>query len=342
MKYLLILILSCAIYSCTVDDNVIPAKPMEKEYIISENNSQVLSIYNSTSQSYRKLSDASFSEITDADTIVKIESFLKHSYILYNTGICLVLDNESQEIISQITMPTKFDKLSDIVFPNASSAYISSGLNGKIAIIDIANNKFVKFIEDSKSAAGMTYYGNKVYVCNTVENKIDVYDTRTDVLIKSQNTEKAPVLIDYSPDEDLFILITAGSGKYDNGNKSAARLNIYERDGLKFKEGSRIEKGRLIAEDQIPIGMGINDLSFVIIATQEGILRYNLRFSNSLGLVNLVSYSGMVHDTYSNKFLLNLKSETSNEVHVLDAQKLQMGTALKFDHKIDYIYPLID
>lgn len=342
MKYILLLIVTCAFYSCTVDDNVIPAEPADKNYITYNQANSQISIYNATNKNFSDLSQETYSTIENSDSIALIKTFLKKSYIVFNSGNCLVIDNKSRSISSAIEIPASFDNFSDMVFPNASTAYISSGKGGKIAVIDIANNQFVKLIENSQSAAGMMYYANELYVCNPLEDKIDVYDTRTDELLRSKNTDKAPILIGYSPEEDLIAIVTAGTGKLEEGEKSSTKLNIYKREEMELREAVTIERGNINSNELLPFSIGINDMSFAIIATQEGIFRYNLRFANKIALINSVKYKNMVRDTYHDTFILQLSSDVVNQAHILSAKDLKVTTVIDFNRNIDYIYPLID
>ncbi len=307
-----------------------------------KNSNSALSIYNYNDNSFTDISLHDFTEIPPTDTVVCIQSFLKYSYILTRNGLCYVLNNSSRSIETKLDIPAEFDNNSQMIFPNSSTAYFSSGLSGKIAVIDISNNTFVKLIESSNSAFGMTYYGHELYVCNPLENKIDKYDTRTDELISSKNTEAAPVLIDYYTIDDIFTVVTAGSGKYDNSEKSAARLLLYKRDNMELLQGISIGHNNLVAENQIPINMGITDLSFVLITTNEGIFRYNLKFKNNIAILNSVTYSEMIHNSFTGEYILPLISENFNQVHILDTKSLRIITVMDFDRNIDYIYPLND
>ncbi len=342
MKYTLFLILTVFMFSCTVDDNVIPAKQTDAKYIISESSGQGLSIYNATTSQYIPISTSEYSNLPTEDSVVVIQSFLKKSYIIYRSGNCFVLDNKTKEIEAHIVIPVEFGKYSSMVFPNASTAYISSGLSGKIAVIDIANNEYVKTIDDSKSAAGMEYYANEVFICNPIENRVDVYDTRTDQLLRSKNTDKAPLLIKYYAEEDLMVIATAGSGKIDDQDKSMAKLNIYKRENMELVESVPLERGKLLSVDQIPISMGLTKYSFMLINTQEGVFRYNVKYTNAMSLVNTVKYKRMIENTFSGKFILHINSETANQTHVLDDRSLKVITVMDFDRNIEYIYPLID
>ncbi len=342
MKYILLVISAFMIYSCTVDDNVIPAPQRERNYLVYEAGSSNLSIYDANKKNWLTIDYNDSEMLTSGDSVVCVRSFFDKSYVVTQSGRLLVLNNETKQIVADANLESTFDRHSDIVFPNASSAYISSGLSGKIAVFDIANNKFVKTIEESESAFDMNYYGTNLYVCNTIANRIDIYDTRTDVKIGEKKTENAPVCIEYFDDKDYLIVACAGSGKFDKASVGAAKLSIYEREKFSNVETINIERNQLTADKQIPNGLLITDLSFAIISTNDGIFRYNLKFSNSIAIISALDYKSMLWDTYKGEGILPLENGQNRTIHLLDLKTQKIATVLEFDRNIDYIYPLND
>lgn len=230
----------------------------------------------------------------------------------------------------------------DICFlPNGTTAYVCHKNSNLITILDIYFFKKARQIEVGNNPSAIACSGNQVYVANYGDHSVSIIDSRT-------NTEEAviklspkPIYIGFDYTGKTAIVVSIGFGKDGEQIEKTPAVATFIDVEQRIIEGS-LELGYQVHKsiDQIPAGLGISETNWAFIATNEMLVRIDLKRKDRVIFINRFKYSDALYNYYKkeiwllrddgNEYSLIIANQTTGVI----IQRFQLGKEIQAVHPL--------
>lgn len=208
----------------------------------------------------------------------------------------------------------------DICFPNATDAYVCHPNASKVSLIDIHYFEKARTIDVGKNPVSTACKDSLVYTANRGDNTISVIDTRIHKVVNSIQTPPEAVSLGITPDGTSLILVAAGNGKFNDGEKSPAATVFYNIQTLEKEVFLEIESSGMAAVDVLPRDLIVSPSRWAFIVNKDLLVRISTRFRNKVVFVNRLNYTSGLFNFRRLEFVL-LKDENGTQALTVNNQE---------------------
>lgn len=325
MKKILTIVFLISIISCTQE------VPLVNEF---QSNIGILSSSNDLpsriSLLERSTGDILIEDIISSNNDSGLSSVVK-SIVGFDQEIYLVLPDEQKILcISRLNFNiiTEYDFSSqnltpiDICFPNASNGYVIFENSTELVLIDRINKGISNVrIELNFIPSDINYAGNRIYVISEIANKILFIGTNTKQVGGELDTWFSPIKVDVDPSGDEIFVMCSGYNSISDTKEIAKGMFISTSNEVLIDE---IDLADDFSRDNdiIPYDFTYTneELDFIFLTTDKGLLRIDTRNKSNIRFVSNVSHSQIFFNDLSSELIMLQVSENRKDLILSNAE----------------------
>jgi len=263
--------------------------------------------------------------VTDIPAVLAVKHYRDDVYVLLrDSAYIIVLDAGTLAFKSRIDLGVS-GPASDLVFPNASSAYALHPTTNVLSVIDITVGTVVSTVPTGQGPLAGAVYGNSIGIVCQGSERLDVVDSRSSTVVASVPLPDAPAFIDVDVKSQSFVIASLGAGRIDRRPTNTPQLafvNVADHSLLGTIDLTNREADGPI---QRIGGLVVLPEQFGYVPTSTALLRTNTRTRARATAVRLELYHAIARNTQRNEVVLMRADSTTIEVFDAFVESKQAG-----------------
>lgn len=343
MNYIKIfaLVMLLGFVACTQTEKVInPVDTSEKFFMSFDGDNPTLKVIELPSKEVH-ISDY-FKEILNVEEsfpVTNIREFGGNYYLIVSGGYKIyVVRKSDSKLLSTVDFSDEQLMPDDIVFANATDAYVSHSNSVYVTLLDITNFVRARKISAGNPPHAIASKGNQIYVSNQTDNTISVIDSRDKREVAKLTTEPNPVKLGVSVDGKNLICLCAGMGKLDNNSgKTPAFVQYFDTESRENVSSIELGLASIPATDQLPLGLVVTSRDWGFVPTNENFFRLDIRTKDKINLITRRYFYFINHDAINAKLILLRQNENRYDVMLADDKSGDIADFYSFQEKIVFV-----
>ncbi len=313
IKLTFLFLLSLTILSSCIEEKTVGGEPLPRKFaVITKAKPFSISIFE-PSENKTLDEDAFFTaNKRTLNSISSIAEFRDTLYIIQNDASKITVTDHNFNFIYEIDFSTENLKPEKIVFPNATTSFISFSNDSVLKVFDLINKKVARTIKLPHLGIPLLALEQFVYVLHPFDSKLSKIDTRDYELKSTIKVGNYPIGIDFNPENNNLFVLCLGKGKLDNSEEpTEAKLQVYSSADLSLLKELNVNIGNIPAKNVIVTGIAVPNRLFGYVSSLNALLRFSA--------INLTQFQRVIAGSFTNVFY-NFKRDEIVAIESKDKQ----------------------
>ncbi len=261
------------------------------------------------------LSSPIYSEINKKE-ISRIAVYGSHIYALIPEAYKIFIYNRwNYNFIDSISFENEKIMPIDIAFSNATDAYLIFKDYSKVAIVDIKFYKTSRFIDIGESPSSIAYYSGKILITNNTSNTVSIINSQNYTFENEIQVSASPLQIVVAPNSPIASIICGKNALIDSNATDIpnAKIDILDLSQLKITRSFDLRSPIFDANKIYPSGASISSNNILIVATQHGLFKSNIKTLSLPILTKKYGVKAITSTPIQDKFLI-IDSESKGKI----------------------------
>lgn len=261
------------------------------------------------------LSSPIYSEI-NKKSISRIAVFGSHIYVLIPEAYKILVYNRwNYNFTDSISFENEKIMPIDIAFSNATDAFLIFKDYSKVAIVDIKFYKTARFIDIGESPSSIAYYSSKILITNNKSNTVSIINSQNYTFETEIQVSASPLQIVVAPNSPTASIICGKNAAIDSTASDIpnAKIDILDLSQMQITRSFELRSPIFDANKIYPSGASISSNNILLVATQQGLFKSNIKTLSLPILTKKYGVSSITATTTQDKFLI-IDSESNGKI----------------------------
>lgn len=269
---------------------------------------------------------AAFDEVNLNSPITKLRRYQSQIYAIVPEDFKIIIINEYDYSLTAVIDFSELNlKPSEIVFANATSAYVTHPESNLISLVDITDApqlkayKIARQIPVGRGPTDIAVSGNQMLVTNSLDNTVSIVDTRTNKEEATLPTFPVPYIVEFVPNSSKAVVLSKGNGKIDDLEESAAYIQYFDVETRQMSDESSLAVASMTAVEANPIDLVITPDEWGFIITNKLMVRADIRSRKNFSVIRFEKFHYIDYNLRLNRVIAIFENDRQEtELHIND------------------------